>query len=191
MKIHRLRSLSDYQVHLDKTQVERDQRNSIQKRLIDQPSVSLGNKLKTYFSANKVEPETRINGYSYTAGAHVGFIVSPKRPVNWRETLKCPQSNLINRVRASVHIMDTECAPYASDSIYIMEQKTSTYQFLKKQYPQLIGSEYLGDDVESGQVINGLRHEDATALSFADESLDHILSFDVFEHVPNYLSAFR
>jgi SAM-dependent methyltransferase len=191
MKIYRLRSLSEYQAHLDKTQVERDKRNSIQKNLIDQPSVSLGDKLKTYLSANKVEPDTRIKAYSYTAGAYVDFIVSPKRPVNWRETLKCPKSNLINRVRASIHIMDTECAPYASDSIYLMEQKTSTYQFLKKRYPELIGSEYLGDDVEPGQLINGLRHEDATRLSFADESLDHILSFDVFEHVPNYLSAFR
>jgi hypothetical protein len=127
MKIHRLRSLSEYQAHLDKTQVERDKRNRVQKNLIGQSSVSLGDKLKTYLSANKVEPETRINAYSYTAGAYVDFIVSPKRPVNWRETLKCPKSNLINRVRASVHIMDTECAPYASDSIYLMEQKTSTY----------------------------------------------------------------
>jgi SAM-dependent methyltransferase len=191
MKIHRIRSLSDYQAHLDKTQDERNKRNRIQQHLIDQSAVSIGDKLKKYVTANRVTPKTAINGFSYTAGAYVDFIVSPKRPINWRETLKCPKTNLINRVRASIHIMDVECAPYPSDTIYIMEQKTSTYQFLKKRYPKLIGSEYLGDNIQPGQVVNGLRHEDATHLSFANDSLEHILSFDVFEHVPNYLSAFR
>jgi len=35
-----------------------------------------------------------------------------------------------------------------------------------------------------------LRHEDLTQLSFASDSFDAILSFDVLEHIPDYRSAF-
>jgi ubiquinone/menaquinone biosynthesis C-methylase UbiE len=42
-----------------------------------------------------------------------------------------------------------------------------------------------------GQLVNGVRRENATQLTFEDNSLDHILSFDVFEHVPSYLLAFK
>jgi SAM-dependent methyltransferase len=39
--------------------------------------------------------------------------------------------------------------------------------------------------------MGGVRHEDITSLSFPDGSLDLIVSNDVFEHVPNPISAFR
>ena len=35
---------------------------------------------------------------------------------------------------------------------------------------------------------DGVRHEDATALTFADNSLDVIATFEVLEHVPDYRS---
>ncbi len=142
-------------------------------------------------TGNGIAREKTVAGYSYTAAAYVDFAISPRQPMNWRETLKCPKSNLINRVRGCIHIMDLECAPYASDKIYIMEQKTSTYRYLKERYNGLVGSEYLGDNLIPGEIINGIRHEDATNLSFSDQSLSHILSFDVFEHIPAYLDAFR
>jgi len=34
-----------------------------------------------------------------------------------------------------------------------------------------------------------VRHEDVTRLTFADNGLDHLLSFDVLEHVPDYQTA--
>ncbi|MGT2472060.1 class I SAM-dependent methyltransferase [Paraburkholderia terrae] len=45
-------------------------------------------------------------------------------------------------------------------------------------------SEYFGDVHPSGEVINGIRHEDLQRLSFSDSSLDLILSSDVLEHMP-------
>jgi SAM-dependent methyltransferase len=71
-----------------------------------------------------------------------------------------------------------------------MEQTTPTYHCLASKYKNLIGSEYVGDEIKSETMKKGLRHEDVTAFSFEDNSLAHILSFDVFEHVPDYLAGF-
>ena len=55
----------------------------------------------------------------------------------------------------------------------------------------IVGSEYLGHEYESGSIIKGIRHEDVEDLSFQDNSLDIIVSNDVYEHVPNPQKAFR
>jgi SAM-dependent methyltransferase len=193
MKIFRIRNLGEYQSHLTKTHDERMHRRVHEKLLLEaHQNPSLKDPPETLTAGGLSSPGFTVPGYSYTAGKDVDFFVSLKvNPPNWRETLKCPQTNLINRVRGGVHVMDIECAPYADDTIYIMEKKTSTYQFLKQRYPGIVGSEYLGDDVAPGQLVNGVRHENATQLTFEDNSLDHILSFDVFEHVPSYLLAFK
>ena len=39
--------------------------------------------------------------------------------------------------------------------------------------------------------MDGIRNEDATRLTFADAQFDVVLSFDVFEHVPDFRAAFR
>jgi SAM-dependent methyltransferase len=57
-------------------------------------------------------------------------------------------------------------------------------------YSNIIHSEYF-DGVLSGEYKNGLRCEDFQALSFRDNSLDLIISEDVFEHVENYQKGFQ
>ncbi|HSW36731.1 MAG TPA: methyltransferase domain-containing protein, partial [Candidatus Limnocylindrales bacterium] len=54
----------------------------------------------------------------------------------------------------------------------------------------IIGSEYLGKEYVSGAIIKDIRHENVENLSFIDNTLDLIVSNDVFEHVPNPLKAF-
>jgi SAM-dependent methyltransferase len=69
---------------------------------------------------------------------------------------------------------------------YLYEQTTPFFKWAERELPgTVLGSEYLGPDLEGGEVVNGIRHEDALALSFADASLDTIVSNDVFEHVPD------
>jgi hypothetical protein len=101
---------------------------------------------------------------------------------NWREYLHCERCGLCNRVRAAFHAFEQELAPAPDAAIYITEAITPAYRWLAQRYPGTVGSEFLGDEV---------RHEDLMALSFAEATLDFVLSFDVFEHVPDERAGFR
>lgn len=77
-------------------------------------------------------------------------------------------------------------------SVYLMEQATPSYQVIRARLARAlcVGSEYLGSQYRGGDVIRGVRHEDATRLSFGDGTHDAILSSDVFEHVADPQAAF-
>jgi len=62
---------------------------------------------------------------------------------NWREHLNCLSCGLVNRVRASLQVLQQEFAPNIDDVIYITEQLTSTYRWLKERFPKTVGSEFL------------------------------------------------
>jgi len=110
---------------------------------------------------------------------------------NWREHLKCPSCNLSNRMRAALHILDQECLVRRESRIYITEQSTPLFRAVRAKYPNAVGSEYLGRAVPLGMSgKNGLRNESIAKLTFRSNSFDQILSFDVFEHVPDYEKGF-
>ena len=140
--------------------------------------------------------EFTVKGYSYPARAEVEFLVdylySNEVSINWRERVVCPITHLNNRLRASVHFIDFELNPDINSKIYIAEQLTPLYTYLKKKYSNLIGSEFLGTNIKPGFVNDkGIRHEDATDLSFKDGELDFYLTFECFEHIPDFLKGFR
>jgi hypothetical protein len=111
---------------------------------------------------------------------------------NWRECLICPGCRLNNRMRASIHLFHELCRPQQDCTLYITEQATPMYKWFKGTFGNVVGSEYLSSDCSIGtKNINGYRHEDLTRLSFADGQFDFVLSFDVFEHIPDYRKAFR
>lgn len=137
-----------------------------------------------------------FNAFSITADKQLDLLVDWKYSdgthINWREQLVCPETQLCNRLRASYHLMLKHLQTKPEDRVYITEQVTPLYRFLKQKFPQLIGSEFVDDDVENGcYTENHIRHEDLTALSFETNSLDKIFSFDVLEHVPNYKKALK
>jgi glycosyltransferase involved in cell wall biosynthesis/SAM-dependent methyltransferase len=109
---------------------------------------------------------------------------------NWREHLNCVSCGFVNRIRAAMHIFYHHIKPTINSSIYITEQTTSLYAWLKERHPNLKGSEFLGSSYPGGTVIDGLRNEDLTKLTFDSSSFDYILSFDVLEHVADDLAAF-
>lgn len=142
--------------------------------------------------------EFTFNGYCYVCGTYVDFSVDFEHSCtldgilmpNWRERLVCPGCHLNNRMRAVVHIFNQTCQPSLGSRIYITEQITALYQKIKLSFPHVVGSEYLGDSVDYGALDRkGIRNEDLTQLSFDNDKFDYILSFDVFEHVPNYKKA--
>ena len=107
---------------------------------------------------------------------------------NWRETLRCPGCHFGGRERRMVQLI-TEWAMNLEnrDGIrgYMTEQVTPLFRWANEALPwvEWIGSEYLDPGFEGGSVHDGLRHEDAEHLSFADDEFDVIVSGDVLEHV--------
>lgn len=135
-----------------------------------------------------------LPGYSVTAEEQVGFTIDrnlklPDGTYNLRETVNCPKTGFNTRMRAAVHAVKYFEKDRAA-SIYIAEQKTPLFKYLESYYADVTGSEYLGDMVPLGsRNAEGLRNEDATQLTFADDSFDVALSFEVLEHIPDYRKA--
>lgn len=110
---------------------------------------------------------------------------------NWREHLDCPDCGFTSRLRASLHGFFQEFDPQPDDVIYVTEQVTPMFQWIKDRFSSAIGSEFLDARYVSGDVVDDVRHEDLQALSLPDASCDYILSFDVLEHVPDHEQALR
>ena len=180
MKIHRLRNLDEYNEHL-----RRDQ-------------VNIAKHTKQIFEWEKDQTGAfTVQGFSYTAQQYVDFHVDFQHAttggrVNWRERVNCPITHFNNRMRATIHVFDIEMECYSDSTLYITEQITPMYDYFKKNFLHVAGSEYLGRDFAPGQIDEkGRRHEDLTNLSFADQEFDAIVSLDVIEHIPSYKLAFE
>lgn len=137
----------------------------------------------------------RVPGYSYTAGKQVDFHVDYEHsgggPINWRERVCCPETYFNNRMRATFHLFDIEIGAHTSSDIYITEQVTPIYRYFSDRYPNVVGSEFLGNSIKLGaKNAQGIRNEDLCGLSFFDNSFDFLISLDVFEHIPRYEQAF-
>jgi len=116
---------------------------------------------------------------------------SGRLEMNWREHMQCPRCRLNNRMRASIHLLMDIIAPTSESRIYATEQSSPLFSYLHKCFPFLQGSEFVQEAaLMSESNSKKLRHEDLTQLSFASDSFDAILSFDVLEHIPDYRSAF-
>jgi SAM-dependent methyltransferase len=102
---------------------------------------------------------------------------------NWRERLNCETCGLNTRLRMCLDVFMALNVRGQASRAYITEQVTSTYTLLRKRC-ETVGSEYIGGGLSSGEVRNGIRNEDLTALSFEDRSFDLVLTFDVLEHIP-------
>jgi SAM-dependent methyltransferase len=115
---------------------------------------------------------------------------------NWRECLRCPRCGLSGRQRRVAELvsdalhMHGEGHPFI---LYMMEALSPLFDWVRRRFPwvQPIGSEFLGNGLPGGSERDGIRHEDAERLSFADASVDLVVSCDVFEHVDQPRRAFR
>lgn len=113
---------------------------------------------------------------------------------NYRERLVCEKCNLNNRQRFAMARLRqlVDKSPERRLRVYLYEMVTPFFSYATQHLQaDVIGSEYLGLDTASGQVVDGVRHEDAMDLSFPDQSLNVILSNDVLEHLPDYRKALQ
>jgi SAM-dependent methyltransferase len=112
---------------------------------------------------------------------------SKGRTINFRERLVCPGCTFNSRKRFMAQLLraDSRAAPGQTPT-YLFEQVTPFFEWARETLPgEVVGSEYLGPDVPGGTTVEGVRHEDALALSFGDAEFGAIASCDVFEHVPD------
>jgi len=106
--------------------------------------------------------------------------------INFRENIICQYCGLGNRKRFILSYLEKKLKESKPNStVYLYEQNSELFKqaknFLKDI--RLVGSEFCGYDRKPGEVIDGVRHEDATNLSFDNDSIDFIVSNDVYEHV--------
>lgn len=117
-----------------------------------------------------------------TQTMRVSYDYSTRMTPYWRETLMCPVCKMNSRMRFAIEYLEA----FTNKKVYVQEQVTPFFENLKKIIPDLTGSEFLGSNYAGGEIVNGVLHEDAAALSFDDNTFDVIGSFDVFEHMDNY-----
>ena len=138
-----------------------------------------------------------LPGYSETAGEFVQFDIdlnySDGRNPNFRERLVCPVTRLNNRQRFISHYVQKVATEHSYTSMFLFEQSTPVYKYLSSRLQDTIvlGSEYLGLGYSPGEIRRGGRHEDATTLTFTDESFDMVLALDILSKVPDLKAAIR
>lgn len=177
LAVTRIASHEEYVVYANKRREERARRKITERILVrDEKSFTV---LGWCFVCRKYTPFEVDFSYSYA--------VDGELTPNWREQLKCPHCGLNNRMRAAIHILEQECAVQPEHCIYVTEQITPLFLVLRRRYLNVIGSEYLGATPPFGMTNQeGVRNESVTRLTFPDATFDHILCFDVLEHVPDY-----
>jgi SAM-dependent methyltransferase len=180
---------------------------SIEYKKIENQEQFMGYLNQVWAQRMEIEKPLTALGKGKTQWGHPGFCEVCEKPAqfymdwnfsdqqtpNYRERLVCTNCFLNNRQRFTMNYLKRELeAPGSRGDIYLFEQTTPFYKCALKQLrpATVIGSEYLGFQHAPGALVNGLRHEDAMNLSFADASLDLIVANDVFEHVPVYPRAF-
>lgn len=126
---------------------------------------------------------------------HLGH-VNPEGSVNpaWTEIGCCHECGLVSRMRALFDLLRS--VDDSARSVYVAERVTASYPLFERLYPEVVGSEFLGDDHERGRNYAhasgvDVRHEDMTALTFADDEFDLVVTQDVFEHIPDFDAAFE
>jgi len=112
---------------------------------------------------------------------------------NLREKISCQHCHMNNRQRLIAYLAAGLINKYQFKDVYLTEYITPIYSWIKKKFPNsaIEGSEYLSGDLNSGNIVNGVMHQDIMATSFGDDSFDLIISNDIFEHVPDPLMAFK
>lgn len=132
------------------------------------------------------------NGYCSVCNEETEFYVDfywskTKEPL-WRETITCSKCNCNSRMRFMIEYIKKN---FINNKIFIYERITNTYAELSKCIKEIVGSEYLSSDYKSGEVVNGIMHQDATMLSFEDNTFNLVVSNDVFEHVSDFKQSLR
>ncbi|MEJ7645277.1 MAG: class I SAM-dependent methyltransferase [Chryseolinea sp.] len=128
------------------------------------------------------------SGYCPICETQVSFV---KRGSWLRDNLFCSKCSSIPRYRA---LIDTIKRFYPEFADLIVHESSpnrgGSSVYLRKRCKNYSASQYF-DDVPRGQYKDGIRSEDLSSMTFEDNSIDLIISQDVFEHVIEPYNAFK
>lgn len=123
---------------------------------------------------------------------------------NLRESCLCTRCKSNNRRRQLAYVLCRSLSRIKQKGIYSFSDIASDIDLViyntecirpihnnLSRMKNYICSEYYGPQYESGDMVNGVLHEDLMNLSFADETIDIVLSTDVLEHVSRPYDAHR
>jgi SAM-dependent methyltransferase/glycosyltransferase involved in cell wall biosynthesis len=144
----------------------------------------------------------KVKGVCNVSGRSTEFVVSSD---NLRESLVSTVSSSINRHRQLICTLSTAIFGHPRASlaaiaahinqnrwkVYIAEANSVLSDFLKRNLKRdlFVCSEYFGPTYQSGQIVNGILHEDLQHTSFEDEAFNIIITSEVLEHVPDAPAA--
>jgi SAM-dependent methyltransferase len=121
-----------------------------------------------------------------------------------RETCKCARCKSTNRQRQIAYVVCGVVSEMVGRKMVSLKDVAAIDGFVvynteagRQIHDQLssmkgyICSEYFGERCTSGDMVEGRMHQDLMSLSFDDESIDLVISSDVFEHIPDAYRAHR
>jgi len=142
-----------------------------------------------------------IAGWSELIGGPTYYsfsIASDSEPVDLRDQLVCAHTGLSARIRFCASLALRLIDDPAVANVYLTEQCTIFYKWLRRQFPRLVGSEFFeASDAprlqealgQLGCAADDLRFEDVTGLTWMSNALDALLCLEVLEHVPDHRAA--
>lgn len=114
---------------------------------------------------------------------------------NLRETGRCVRCGASNRQRQVASVILSGLGPLRCRSLAQLGATTEASIYNTEAQGAIHGalspasgyrcSEYLSPDARGGTVVDGVEHQDLSALTYADGSFDLAISGDVLEHVPD------
>lgn len=162
--------------------------NGMQPLIISEDLINRGKKYDDSQFVNST-----ITGWCTACGKSSKFLFKK----NLRDSGNCVNCGASNRKRQIAYILKHQFGiPIIGNElrilddlvIYNTESSGALHNLLQKN-TNYVSSEYLGHSLVPGQVVNDLRHEDLQNLSFSNNSLDVVISSDVFEHIPDPYEA--
>lgn len=107
--------------------------------------------------------------------------------VPWWGQARC-KCKLINRDRAVLHVFFESYQP--QDQVYHVGHFSPFHHWLSKRIPNVTSSQYeIGR--KPGEIVNNIRYEDLTCLSFKDATFNSLICMEILEHIPDYTPALQ
>lgn len=119
-----------------------------------------------------------------------GLDASESFDLRLKESLICPWCGSRHRARRIAAVLYAESPQLAERGpILILNRIDGLDRFLL-EFGNVTLTDYV-DQAEPGAIVQGIRHEDAQCLTFADSSFSAVIDSETLEHIPDPWQALR